>query len=107
MEERIGHVDYRLQLPAEARIHNVFHVSQLKKKIGNQVVTVILPEFMNDVKEFRRKPIAILDRQLVKRLGKEGAKVLVQWSDSSPDEATWEFYDTLQKKFPEFCSTNP
>lgn len=105
--ERIGTVAYRLQLPAEARIHNVFHISQLKRKIGDQAATTDWPTFLTKTTEVQRVPTAILDRQLVKRFSKPGAKVLVHWSNSSPEEATWEFYDVLQKQFPEFCHSNP
>lgn len=37
----VGLVDYKLKLPVHAQIHDVFHVSLLKKKLGNH--TVIAP----------------------------------------------------------------
>lgn len=43
--ERIGPVAYKLRLPVQAKIHNVFHVVLLKKKVGNESVVSELPSF--------------------------------------------------------------
>lgn len=105
--EMIGRVAYRVQLPAEAKIHNVFYISQLKKKIGEQTVTVTWCEFLAEKDEDVRAPVAILEHQLVKRGNRAGVKLLMQWSDSSREEATIGYYKALQKQFPEFCVLNP
>jgi len=46
VSQKIGTMVYKLELPAASRVHPVFHVSCLKKVIGDKLlVQTILPEF--------------------------------------------------------------
>nr|GEZ87735.1 hypothetical protein [Tanacetum cinerariifolium] len=44
-QAKIGAVAYKLILPNQAQIHDVFHVSQLKKCKGQQIAMGTLPQF--------------------------------------------------------------
>ncbi|KAL2248535.1 UNVERIFIED_CONTAM: Transposon Ty3-G Gag-Pol polyprotein [Sesamum indicum] len=99
--EKIGKVAYKLELPARSKIHPVFHVSLLKKKIGSKYFpSVNLPELEDEV--FKVYPIAILGRRLVPRNNVGVPQVLIQWAHSTPAQDTWEDYHVVAAKFPNF-----
>nr|GEZ99808.1 putative reverse transcriptase domain-containing protein [Tanacetum cinerariifolium] len=67
--ERIRDVAYKLDLPEElSRVHNTFHVSNLKKCHANEPLAVPLDGLHFDDKlYFVEEPVEIIDRE-VKRL---------------------------------------
>ena len=86
--ERIGAVAYRLQLPATAKIHNVFHVSKLKRFVGDPIAAFqdLLDEFIKQ--HPLQTPKAILKRQEVLRLEQRFSEFLVQWKGQAPGDET-------------------
>lgn len=76
--EKIGQVSYRLQLPAVALIHHVFHGSQLKKRIDNHCQPQLQPPMVGLLGQLLFEPVAILERRIVKRGNAAGVEVLVQ-----------------------------
>lgn len=102
MLQKVGRVAYKLDLPAQARIHSVFQASVLKKKVGtNTQVLQQLPP-VNVHGQFIVEPIAVLDRRMVKKGNVAAVEVLVQWSNTLPSDATWESWTDLHENFPTF-----
>ncbi|GMI69900.1 hypothetical protein HRI_000659300 [Hibiscus trionum] len=78
IKSKMGKVSYELQLPDQFRIHLVFHVSQLKKHIGDV-------EFQTE--------LSIIGAT------EQSQKCL--WS-SFPEYATWKVLHHLKLQFPNF-----
>jgi hypothetical protein len=105
--ERCGEVAYKLQLPESlTAVHNVFHVSQLKKclQVPDQITDVSDINLEPDL-TYSEYPIRILDQKdrVTRRRTIKFYKV--QWNQHTEDEATWESEEYLQEHFPEFLSS--
>lgn len=99
--KRIGEVAYELQLPSDARVHPVFHVSQLKKHVGSKdrVSTTIPPMDLDG--KFLLVPVKILDKRVVKRNNTAMGQWLIQWAHLPVEEATWEWAMEIMAKYPQ------
>ncbi|KAG6394685.1 hypothetical protein SASPL_145275 [Salvia splendens] len=88
IEARIGATAYHLQLPASARIHPVFHVSLLKRAIGEATTDADLPDGLGGT-DPPCLPEKVLDARTDQREGEAVGQVLVKWLGMDDDEATW------------------
>nr|GEU70407.1 hypothetical protein [Tanacetum cinerariifolium] len=99
---KVGHVAYKLRLPSSVKIHLVFHVSQLKLFKGDpSIVQPVMPQ-CDPSGSLSCVLVKVLDRKMVKEKNKLVVYVLIQWSNGSLDDATWELATALEKKFPDF-----
>ncbi|XP_057548982.1 uncharacterized protein LOC130827319 [Amaranthus tricolor] len=100
--ERIGEVAYRLTLPMNlAKVHNVFHVSQLRKYVHDPSY-IIQPETieLDETLTFEEKPIKILDTKTRCNRNKEIKLVKILWTNQQTEEATWETEVDMKKRYP-------
>jgi hypothetical protein len=101
ISKRIGMMAYELKLPEGSLIHPVFHVSLLKRKIGDAIIMSSKLPLSDKEGRMQIVPIAILDRKLMKKGNGAATVVLVQWSNLNQEDATWEDLTDLQKQFPD------
>ena len=94
----------RGKLPSDfANVHDVFHVSQLRKcfKTPDRTVNFEDIELQEDL-SYRGHPVAILEETERKTRNKSIKFLKVKWSHHSDREATWEREDHLRSEYPEF-----
>jgi hypothetical protein len=105
--ERYGPVAYRLQLPETlSAVHNVFHVSQLKKclRVPDRTIDVVDVVLVPDL-TYSEDPIRVLDQKDRVTQKRTLKFYRVQWNQHTEDEATWETQDFLGKNFPRFLAS--
>ena len=100
--ERIGPVAYKLALPPNlSQLHNVFHVSQLKKYHPDPS-HVLEYERMSLQKNltFVVEPDKIIDAQVKRLRNRTITLVKVVWKGLTEEEATWETEEFMKEHYP-------
>eukprot|EP00253_Pinus_taeda_P008729 PITA_08729 len=98
---RVGPVAYQLALPSHIRVHNVFHVSVLKRYVYDPRHIISWQDIQVEPEgEFLVEPVNILDRRRVELRKKVICQVKVQWQHFGSEEATWEDEKMMRDTYP-------
>ena len=101
--EKIGPLAYRLALPPElSRIHDVFHVSMLRRYRSDpsHVIKDTEVEISDDL-SYVEEPVRIVDRKMKQLRNREIPMVKVIWRNHGLEEATWETAERMERDYPQ------
>ena len=75
----------------------MFHISQLKRYVPDPL-HVLYPEIleMDDSLSYEERPVRLLDVKTRDTRRKSIKLVRVQWSNHSPEDATWEMENVIR-----------
>ncbi|WVZ63481.1 hypothetical protein U9M48_013108 [Paspalum notatum var. saurae] len=107
--EKKGEVACRLELPPSlSGVHDVFHVSQLKKclRVPEEQAPLQGLEVQKDL-TYTEHPVKILDTSERSTRNKRIKMCRVQWSHHTEAEATWEREDELKAAYPALFANQP
>ncbi|KAL0313439.1 UNVERIFIED_CONTAM: Transposon Tf2-12 polyprotein [Sesamum radiatum] len=94
-------MEYEIGDKVFLKIHDVFHVSMLRRYRSDPSHVLREPEIeISEELTYVEEPTEILDRSVRKLRNKEIPMVKVKWSHHSPREATWEVEEHMRDKYP-------
>lgn len=100
--EKVGSIAYKLALPLGSQIHNVFHVSLLRKHLGSvPLASPRLPP-VSETSTLLPQPEAILDRRVIRKgTYRPKPQILVKRAGAPVEDATWETEWRFAKTYPD------
>jgi hypothetical protein len=104
--EQRGEVTYQLELPPQlSDVHDVFHVSQLRKCLRVSEEQMPLEELtVGEDLTYQEYPVKILDTSEKVTRNNRYKMCKVQLRNHIEEEATWEKEDQLKPEFPDIFS---
>ena len=95
--QKIVIVAYKLELPASSRVHPVFHVSCLKKVIGENIpVQTIFPE-LDEEGKIILEPEAVMETRTRQLRNRSISEYLIKWKNLPIEDSTWEDENFIKK----------
>jgi len=87
---------YKLELPATSRVHPIFHVSCLKKVIGDKIpVQTILPE-LDEEGKIILEPEEVTKARTQQIRNRSISEYLIKWKNLPTEDSTWEDENFIQ-----------
>ena len=99
--KQVGNVAYKLELQEQSKVHPVFQVSRLRKRLHDEE-NVVDPSVLV---EYTKPPVEphelerILDHHELRTRNHIRKQVLVKWKDRPDEGSTWENASTILKRF--------
>ncbi|XP_042943025.1 uncharacterized protein LOC122277159 [Carya illinoinensis] len=99
--DRVGPVAYRVALPPSlAGVHNVFHVSMLRKYVSNPThISDYEPLQIQEDMTYAEEPVQILEKKAHVLRAQTIPLVKVLWNTN---KASWELEEEMRDKHPRF-----
>ncbi|XP_019176159.1 PREDICTED: uncharacterized protein LOC109171563 [Ipomoea nil] len=91
---KLSTVSYKLALPATAKVHPIFHVSQLRSVAGMYPVLLSFPGISIDEQGYIPQDVLAIHEQ------SGNTQVLVQWEGQPKDDTTWVDIADFRGQFP-------
>ncbi|XP_040996121.1 uncharacterized protein LOC121242301 [Juglans microcarpa x Juglans regia] len=103
IRDRIGPVAYRVALPpALVGVHNVFHISMLRKYIPDPTHIIDYePLQIQEDMTYAEEPIRILEKKEQVLRTRTIPLVKVMWKNHATNKASWELEEEMRDKYPQ------
>jgi hypothetical protein len=98
VQRRVGQVAYVLDIPNKGKLHDVFHVSCLKKNLGPTTLIQSQLPLLDEEGRLILKPKGILEVRTKVLHSRSFNEYLIKWKNMTEEEATWKM-KTSYKSF--------
>ena len=95
--QNIGTMEYKLELHASSWVHPVFHVSCLKKVIGDKILVQTIFPKLDEEEKIILEPKAVTERRNWQLRNRSILEYLIKWKNLPTEDSTWEDENFIQK----------